>query len=191
LEALEIPDPDRQDMSLAIDLLNIGMSAAKSQRQNMALGHLHEAREIFRKAKEVSWVANCDDQLAEVYLDLNMEYELGKFARRALDFAEISGNRRKQPILNYYLAIAMRLQGEFEMAEHLLDVSRDLALKYGYDEWKMLVEIDKELAGIYIIKGRVAAANEILRRIETVEEILNGEPESSVQSVDCLASPLE
>jgi hypothetical protein len=74
--------------------------------------------------------------------------------------------------MNYYLAIAKRLKSEFEETENLLDISRSLALKYGKNEWKILVDIDRELAGIYIVRGKVSAANDILRRVKTVEEVL-------------------
>ena len=45
----------------------------------------------------------------------------------------------------------------------------------GYQEWEFLVKVDKEIAEMLIIKGRIAEANEILRRIKSVEEIIESE----------------
>ncbi len=136
MDAMEIPDPDRRDVGVAVDLLNIGMAEGALLFHDRAIGHLSEARRIFKKSKEITWVAVCDELLAEVYLAIPMAEELEMCARRALDFAEISDDKGRQWKLNYYLAIAKRLKEEFDESQYLLDVSRKLVLEYGQNEWK-------------------------------------------------------
>jgi tetratricopeptide (TPR) repeat protein len=63
MEAMEIPDPDIRDISIAVGLLNIGMAEGKLLCHGPAVDHLLGAREIFRKGKEVTWVAVCDELL--------------------------------------------------------------------------------------------------------------------------------
>jgi hypothetical protein len=50
-----------------------------------------------------------------------------------------------------------------------------MALRNGYQEWEFLVKVEKEIAEILIIKGRVGEANEILRRIKSVQEVVESE----------------
>jgi hypothetical protein len=42
-------------------------------------------------------------------------------------------------------------------------------------DWELAIELEKEIANILVIKGRVAEANEIKRRIATIEETMNDE----------------
>jgi hypothetical protein len=42
-------------------------------------------------------------------------------------------------------------------------------------DWELAIELEKEIANILVIKGRVAEANEIRRRIATIEETMNDE----------------
>jgi heterodisulfide reductase subunit C len=78
-------------------------------------------------------------------------------------------------LLNYYLGIALRLREELDDAQDLLETAKEMALRNGYQEWEFLVKVEKEIAEILIIKGRVGEANEILRRIKSVQEVVESE----------------
>jgi len=41
-------------------------------------------------------------------------------------------------------------------------------------DWELTIEIEKEIANILTIKGRVIEADEIRRRIKTLEETIKG-----------------
>ena len=45
----------------------------------------------------------------------------------------------------------------------------------GSPDWELTIELEKEIANILTIKGRVAEADEIRRRIKTLEETVIGE----------------
>ena len=176
-EALSLPDLERSPIYIGIDHLNIGMCYHNKSIGNhqKAIEYLESAREIFRKEKDPRWVAECDGELAEVYVQLSMADEIQVHAQRALDVMVMTDMKRKEWFMNYFLAVAARLREEFDEAISYLEIARCLALQNGNEEFAFLVMADKELAEILIIKGRVNEANEILRRVKTVEEIIEGE----------------
>ena len=42
-------------------------------------------------------------------------------------------------------------------------------------DWELTIELEKEIANILTTKGRVTEADEIRRRIKTLEETIKGE----------------
>ena len=179
LAALEVPDPDRSEISFGIDYLNIGMCYHKFPIFNYreSIEYLEKAREIFRKEKDLDFLGSCDGELAEIYLDLGMADELEIAARRVLDLAETVKDQRKCWFMNYCLGVAAKLKEDFDSAECYFETAKSRALQFGNQEYAFLALVDKELAGILIIKGRVTEANEILRRVKTVEDLLADDAE--------------
>ena len=170
--AYEYPNPDISEEELAIDQLNIGMSLKKLERYQEAIEKIQFARESFKKNKEPKWVAICDGELTEIYIGLNDGVSVEKYAQLALGTAEMIEDRYRQWWLQYYLGIAKRLQGDLDSSLEHLENGRSLALAFGCDEFKYLVKVDLEIAGIYVIKGMVKQAEEIERRARNVESIL-------------------
>jgi tetratricopeptide (TPR) repeat protein len=78
-------------------------------------------------------------------------------------------------MLKYYLGIAHRLLGQDDEAIDLFEEARELALSMGYQEWAFLVRVDKEMAQMFFSRGRLTEADEIYRRIKSVEEIVESE----------------
>jgi hypothetical protein len=94
-----------------------------------------------------------------------------EWSRKALDFAELTGDSRWQYILNYFLGVAKRLKGEIDAADDFLEKAKAQAILFNID-WNYVVKIEKEIAGLEVIRGHVSAANEIFRRVATIEETL-------------------
>lgn len=170
--AHEYPDPDVDEEALAIDHLNIGMSLGRLKRYDEAIERLQIARDAFKKLKEPKWVAICDGELAETYVGLNDGVSIEKYAQLALGTAQLIEDRFRQWWLHYYLGIAKRLQGELDESIEQLETGRSLALSFGCEEFKYLVKVDLELAGIYASKGMIKQSQELERRARNVEEIL-------------------
>ena len=174
-EAMEISGLDLRDSSAGIDYLNIGMCYKQLEQYSEAIEVIRNAREIFKEAQDRQWMVTCDEELTEVYVALANPVEIEYYGRRALDFQTTIQNHRHMWWLKYYIGIAHRLLGEDDEAIDLFEDAKGLALAMGYQEWEFLVKVDKEMAEMLIIKGRVAEANEILRRIKSVEEIIESE----------------
>jgi hypothetical protein len=77
--------------------------------------------------------------------------------------------------LKYYLGIAHRLLGQDDAAVELLESARELSIAMGYQEWEFLIKVDKEIAQMFVSRGRLSEADEIFRRIKNVEEIVESE----------------
>lgn len=170
--ALEYPDPDVTENMIAIDQLNIGISLARLKRFDEAIERLHIAQDHFWNLGEPKWVAICDGELAEIYVELNDGINVEYYGRLALGTAEMLEDRHRQWWLHYYLAIAKRLQDDLDASIEYLESGRSLALSFGCEEFRYLAKVDRELAGIYVTKGMVMQAQELERRARNVEEIL-------------------
>ena len=172
LEAMAIPDIDQSEISRGIDLLNVGMARKRLGHYLDAIENLKEAIAIFKAEKSPSWVSKCHGELTEIYTELEMPDEIEMWARKALDFAEISGNGRWEYWLNYYIGLARKIKGDLDSAEEFLAKAKFQAIQSGDQDWNLLVRIEKEIAGIDVIRGKVSQAEEALRRVSTIEEIL-------------------
>lgn len=170
-EGATYPDPERSELQTGIDALNLGMSLKQLDRYSEAIGQINEALTWFKKLKDPYWASRCHGELAEIYFKLENPIEIEVWSRKALDFAELLGDSRWQYILNYYLGVAQKLTGDLDSAEDSLAKAKAQAILYNID-WNFVVKIEKEIAGIEVIRGRVSAANEIFRRISTIEETL-------------------
>jgi hypothetical protein len=105
-------------------------------------------------------------------MSLEMPEEIEEWARKALDFAELSGNGRWEYWLNYYIGVARKIKGDLDSAEEFLAKAKFQAIQLGDQDWHALVKIEKEIAGIDVIRGKVNQAEEAFRRISTIEETL-------------------
>ena len=170
-EGATYPDPDRTELQTGIDTLNLGMSLKQLDRFDEALDQIYEALKWFKKLKEPFWVSRCHGELAEIYFKLGLPDQTEEWSRKALDFAELTGDSRWQYILNYFLGVAKKIKGEIDAADDLLEKAKAQAILFNID-WNYVVKIEKEIAEIEVIRGHVSAANEIFRRVATIEETL-------------------
>ena len=172
LEGIEVIDVDQTEIARGIDLLNVAMARHRLLRYEEAIEGFKQAIAVFKKEREPRWVSKCHGELAEIYYALKMPDELEEWARKALDYAELTGNTRWEYWLNFYIGFARKLKGEIESAEEYLAKAKYQVVQFGDPEWDALVKIEKEIAGIDVLRGRVSQAEEILRRVATIEETL-------------------
>jgi tetratricopeptide (TPR) repeat protein len=137
-----------------------------------ALLGLEDALLIFQRAKEPFWVSRCHGEFAEIYLAQEESEKLLYWAGKALDYAELDKDQRWIYIPKYYLGFAHRLKGQLDQAESLLIEAKEVSRRVDDKSWKILMKIEKELAGIYSVTHRETLANETLRRSRTIEETL-------------------
>jgi tetratricopeptide (TPR) repeat protein len=172
LEAIAIVDPDQSEIGRGVDLLNVGMARKRLGHYIDAIENLKDAIAIFKAEKNPSWVSKCHGELTEIYTELEMPDEIEEWARKALDFAELTGNGRWEYWLNYYIGVARKIKGDLDSAEEFLAKAKHQAVQSGDQDWNLLIKIEKEIAGIDVIRGKVSQAEEALRRVATIEETL-------------------
>jgi tetratricopeptide (TPR) repeat protein len=172
LEAIEITARLLKEVSNGIDYLNIGMCYRQLRRFPEAIEVLRKAREYFKEEKEPSWVVTVDGELTEVYVEMGNPVEIMYYGQRALDFHTLLRSHRHMWMLKYYLGIAHRLLGQDDEAIDLFEDARELALSMGYQEWEFLIKVDNEMAQMFVERGRLSEADEIYRRIKSIDEIV-------------------
>ena len=175
LEAIDISARLLKEISNGIDYLNIGMCYRQLRRFPEAIEVLRKSREYFKEEKEPSWVVTVDGELTEVYVEMANPVEIMYYGQRALDFHTLLRSYRHMWLLKYYLGVAHRLLGQDDEAVDLFEEARELALSMGYQEWEFLIKVDKEIAQMFVSRGRLNVADEIFRRIKSVEEIVESE----------------
>ena len=172
LKGMAIVNIDDGPRVRAIDLLNLGMAHNQLKEYQVAIAELMEAIEIFRAEKDPYGVSRCHGELTEIYFELGDGEQLQRWAKKALDYAELAGDRRWQYMMHFYLGAALRMVGDIDGAYAQVVKAKELALFWGETDFHAIVKIEKELAGLEKARGDAKAAEEILRRVGTIEETL-------------------
>ena len=175
LKAMQEVDPELTEWTMGIDGYNAGFALMKLERYPEAIPYLIKAREHFKKDKEPEKVYYCDEYLAVSYIELKNGVEATVHAQKGLDFAITSQNSSLEAWATYRLGCAKVLLAELDEAENLLRDSLGMNSRTANPDWDLTIELEKEIANILTIKGRVTEADEIRRRIKTLEETINGE----------------
>ena len=168
-------DPETTDFTMGIDSYNCGFALVRMERYAESLPYLLAARNYLKKAKEPEKVYYCDEYLAVAYIELKNGVEAVTHAHKCLDFAQSAQNDCLETWARYRLGCAKVLLGELDEAEDHLRQALSTNVHSGNTDWELAIELEKEIANILVIKGRVAEANEIKRRIATIEETMKDE----------------
>jgi tetratricopeptide (TPR) repeat protein len=174
LKAIQEVDPDLSNWTMGIDNYNVGFALMRLEKFSEALPYLIKARGYFKKDKEPEKIYYCDEYLALTYIELNNGVEATVHAQKALDFAVTAQNSCLETWAKYRLGCAKLLLAELDEAEDLLRDSLAMNSRTNSPDWDLTIELEKEIANILTTKGRVAEADEIRRRIKTLEETVKG-----------------
>jgi tetratricopeptide (TPR) repeat protein len=164
---------DTTDFTMGIDSYNCGFALIRMEKYAESLQYLLAARNYLKKAKEPEKVYYCDEYLAVAYIELNNGVEATTHAQKCLDFSQSAQNEPLETWARYRLGCAKVLLGEFDEAEDHLRQALSMNVHTRETDWELAIELEKEIANILVIKGRVSEANEIKRRIATIEETMN------------------
>lgn len=174
-EAIAISQLHLRDETPELDYFNIAMGLQELKCYEESIDAFRKSRAAYKALGEIAMAVECDYRLTEIYLALENAVEIEHHGQRALDFYTVIGNDRRVWTLKYYLGVANRILGESETASRLFDEARNLAIAMGWQEWEFLIKVDKEIAGLYRANGLDDAADEILRRIKSIEELAANE----------------
>jgi tetratricopeptide (TPR) repeat protein len=162
-----------RDESVGIDYFNIAMGLYELGRYGESIDAYLKSRQGYAGDKEIANVADCDYRICGSYAKLENAVQIEFYGRRALDFVTMINDYRKIWNLKYYLGIAAKALGELEKAGELFEEAKNLAQAMGWQEWEFFITVDKEIAYLCEVHGMSDQASEILRRIASVEEIVN------------------
>jgi tetratricopeptide (TPR) repeat protein len=172
LEAMSISQMHLRNESPEIDNFNVGMGLYELKRYEEAEDAFFKSMAAYKELGDVPQVVDCHFRLTEIYMALENAVEIEHHGQKALDFYTVIGNDRRVWTLKYFLGVANRILGESETASRLFDEARNLAIAMGWQEWEFLIKVDKEIAGLFRANGLDDSADEILRRIKSIEELV-------------------
>ncbi|MDO8645521.1 MAG: tetratricopeptide repeat protein [Candidatus Planktophila sp.] len=168
---------DGNEIGAANDLHLIGCAERELKNYEKAIAAFKEARILFKHNKEVIHVARCDQKMASCLIELN-DGELALItARKALDVFETAHDHRRETFALFEYGKAQILLEKFDdglaTLEQVLAVVSDDEPK----DFEFIIDVESRIAKIVRMQGRIDEANEIERRLKSVQEMLEDEPE--------------
>jgi tetratricopeptide (TPR) repeat protein len=165
-------DPNITDWLIASDYYNCGTANIELKKYADAVSDLLKARDSFKREKQPENVYICDEYLAHAYTELGNGVEAVIHGQKALDFALLAKKPSYESSARYYLGAAKVLLGEFEQAQALIDEALSINAHLADPDWELAIDAYKQLANLMIIKGQTTSAQEMLRRVKTLEETI-------------------
>lgn len=169
---------DGNDLGAANDFHLIGCAYRELKKYPDAIASFTEARALFKKVREVIHVARCDQKTAACYVELGMGDLALETARKAIDVFETAHDHRRETFALLEFGKAQILLGllndGLSSFEQVLQTATDDEPK----DFELIVDVETRMATVLRIQGRVAEADEILRRLATVSEVLAEEDDS-------------
>lgn len=170
---------DGNEVGAANDLHLIGCAYRELGDFSSAIGAFTEARVLFKKNREVINVARCDQKIAASHVELgNGEIAL-ETARKAIDVFETAHDHRRETIALFEYGKAQMLLGRFDEGLNTLEQVLQTATDDDPKDFELIVDVETRMANVMRAHGRIDEANEIMRRLASVSEVLNDQGEGA------------
>ena len=168
---------DGNEIGAANDLHLIGCAERELKNYEKAIASFKEARILFKHNKEVIHVARCDQKMASCLIELN-DGELALItARRALDVFETAHDHRRETFALFEYGKAQILLEKFDDGLATLEQVLAVVSEDEPRDFEFIIDVESRIAKIVRMQGRIEEADEIERRLKSVQEMLEDEPE--------------
>ena len=168
---------DGNEIGAANDLHLIGCAERELKNYEKAIASFKEARILFKHNKEVIHVARCDQKMASCLIELN-DGELALItARRALDVFETAHDHRRETFALFEYGKAQILLEKFDDGLATLEQVLAVVSEDEPRDFEFIIDVESRIAKIVRMQGRIEEAEEIERRLKSVQEMLEDEPE--------------
>jgi tetratricopeptide (TPR) repeat protein len=169
---------DGNEIGAANDLHLIGCAERELKNYEKSIDAFKEARALFKGNKEVIHVARCDQKIASCLIELG-EGELAlETARRAVDVFETGHDHRRENFAQFEYGKAQILLEKFDDALATLEQVLSVVSEDEPKDFEFIVDLETRIAKIIRMQGRTDEADEIERRLKSVQETLNEEPQA-------------
>ena len=169
---------DGNEIGAANDLHLIGCAERELKNYEKSIDSFKEARALFKRNKEVIHVARCDQKIASCLIELG-EGELAlETARRAVDVFETGHDHRRENFAQFEYGKAQILLEKFDDALATLEQVLSVVSEDEPKDFEFIVDLETRIAKIIRMQGRTDEADEIERRLKSVQETLNEEPQA-------------
>ena len=169
---------DGHEIGAANDLHLIGCAERELKNYEKSIDAFKEARGLFKRNKEVIHVARCDQKIASCLIELG-EGELAlETARRAVDVFETGHDHRRENFAQFEYGKAQILLEKFDDALATLEQVLSVVSEDEPKDFEFIVDVETRIAKIIRMQGRTDEADEIERRLKSVQETLDEEPQA-------------
>jgi tetratricopeptide (TPR) repeat protein len=167
---------DGNEIGAANDLHLIGCAERELKNYERSIDAFKEARALFKRNKEVIHVARCDQKIASCLIELG-EGELAlETARKAVDVFETGHDHRRETFAQFEYGKAQILLEKFDDALATLEQVLSVVSEDEPKDFEFIVDVETRIAKIIRMQGRIDEADEIERRLKSVQETLDEEP---------------
>ena len=167
---------DGNEIGAANDLHLIGCAERELKNYERSIDAFKEARALFKRNKEVIHVARCDQKIASCLIELG-EGELAlETARKAVDVFETGHDHRRETFAQFEYGKAQILLEKFDDALATLEQVLSVVSEDEPKDFEFIVDVETRIAKIIRMQGRIDEAEEIERRLKSVQETLDEEP---------------
>ena len=169
---------DGNEIGAANDLHLIGCAERELKNYERSIDAFKEARVLFKRNKEVIQVARCDQKIASCLIELG-EGELAlETARKAVDVFETGHDHRRETFAQFEYGKAQILLEKFDDALATLEQVLSVVSEDEPKDFEFIVDVETRIAKIIRMQGRTDEADEIERRLKSVQETLDEEPQA-------------
>ena len=169
---------DGNEIGAANDLHLIGCAERELKNYERSIDAFKEARALFKRNKEVIHVARCDQKIASCLIELG-EGELAlETARKAVDVFETGHDHRRETFAQFEYGKAQILLEKFDDALATLEQVLSVVSEDEPKDFEFIVDVETRIAKIIRMQGRNDEADEIERRLKSVQETLDEEPQA-------------
>lgn len=168
---------DGNEIGAANDLHLIGCAERELKNYEKAIAAFKEARILFKQNKEVIHVARCDQKMASCLIELNDGELALTTARKALDVFETAHDHRRETFALFEYGKAQILLEKFDDGLATLEQVLSVVSEDEPRDFEFIIDVESRIAKIVRMQGRTDEADEIERRLKSVQEMLEDEPE--------------
>ena len=169
---------DGNEIGAANDLHLIGCAERELKNYERSIDAFKEARALFKRNKEVIHVARCDQKIASCLIELG-EGELAlETARKAVDVFETGHDHRRETFAQFEYGKAQILLEKFDDALATLEQVLSVVSEDEPKDFEFIVDVETRIAKIIRMQGRTDEADEIERRLKSVQETLDEESQA-------------
>jgi tetratricopeptide (TPR) repeat protein len=170
---------DSNEIGAANDLHLIGCAERELKNYEKAIEAFKEARALFKRNKEIIHVARCDQKIASCLIELG-EGELAlETAQKAVDVFETGHDHRREVFALFEYGKAQILLEKFDDGLATLENVLAIVSEDEPKDFEFILDIETRISKIMRMQGRNDEANEIERRLKSVQEALEDSPEES------------
>jgi tetratricopeptide (TPR) repeat protein len=164
---------DGNDAGAANDLHLIGCAYRELKNYEKSLQAFKESRALFKRLKEVINVARCDQKIAHCLTALGDAQGALTAAQKSLDVFVTAHDHRRETYSSFELGKAQMGLAQNEEALMTLENVLERVTEAEFKDFEFILDIEQKIALILRNLGRENEADEIVRRLDAVTEVID------------------